>query len=63
MKKLKWVFEKVYGDSFWFREIKSYSIIFIGKFDYLVDIFIGYVGLNINEGLKIVMFVIEKFFF
>lgn len=60
MKKLKRVFEKAYGDSFWLREIKSHSITFIGKLDHLVDIPIGYVGSNINEGLKTVMLVIEK---
>lgn len=51
---------EAYGNSFWLREIKSHSITFIGKLDYLVDIPIGYVGSNINEGLKTVMLVIEK---
>lgn len=47
-------------ESLWLREIKSHSITFIGKLDHLVDIPIGYVGSNINEGLKTVMLVIEK---
>lgn len=51
---------EAYGDSFCLREIKSHSITFIGKLDYLVDIPIGYAGSNINEGLKTVMLVIEK---